>query len=207
MGESFQVRYKQVNRPDAEKITTEYLKPIFGFALKRCKNVHDAEDLSQDIVLKAFRALLIKDDIGDVSKFIWAIAHNALSNYYRDAAKSVIGVSVDEVAEMIADPDAVFDDVKPFRESDAWTAAKSGELWGYINRAGEWVIEPKYQDADAFSCGFAPVFDGEAWSYIDETQNVVIKGSWEQAKPFTQKGLAAVYDGTWNYIQLRFINK
>ena len=99
-----------MNRQDAEKIITEYLKPIFGFALKRCKNAHDAEDLSQDIVLKAFRALLLKDDIGDVSKFIWTIAHNALSNYYRDAAKSVIGVSIDEVAEVIADPDSIFDD-------------------------------------------------------------------------------------------------
>ena len=49
-----------MNRQDAEKIITEYLKPIFGFALKRCKNAHDAEDLSQDIVLKAYRALLIK---------------------------------------------------------------------------------------------------------------------------------------------------
>ena len=99
-----------MNRQDAEKIITEYLKPIFGFALKRCKNAQDAEDLSQDIVLKAFRALLIKDDIGDVSKFIWTIAHNALSNYYRDVAKSVIGVSIDEVAEIIADPDSIFDD-------------------------------------------------------------------------------------------------
>ena len=99
-----------MKRQDAEKIITEYLGPIFGFALKRCKNAHDAEDLSQDIVLKAFRALLIKDDIGDVSKFIWTIAHNALSNYYRDAAKSIIGVSVDEVAEVIADPDSIFDD-------------------------------------------------------------------------------------------------
>ena len=99
-----------MNRQDAEKIITEYLKPIFGFALKRCKNAHDAEDLSQDIVLKAFHALLIKDDIDDVSKFIWTIAHNALSNYYRDAAKSVIGVSIDEAAEVIADPDSIFDD-------------------------------------------------------------------------------------------------
>ena len=89
-----------MNRQDAEKIITEYLKPIFGFALKRCKNENDAEDLSQNIVLKAFRALLIKDDIGDVSKFIWTIAHNSLSNYYRDAAKSVIGVSIDEIAEV-----------------------------------------------------------------------------------------------------------
>ena len=98
-----------MNRQNAEKIISEYLKPIFGFALKRCKNAQDAEDLSQDIVLKAFRALLIKEDIGDVGKFIWTIAHNALSNYYRDSSKSVIGVPVDEVAEMIADPDSVFD--------------------------------------------------------------------------------------------------
>ena len=96
-----------MNRQDTEKIITEYLKPIFGFALKRCKNAHDAEDLSQDIVLKAFRGLLIKDDIRDVSKYIWTIAHNVLSNYYRDAAKSVIGVSIDEVAEVIADPDSM----------------------------------------------------------------------------------------------------
>ena len=99
-----------MNRRDAEKIITEYLKPIFGFALKRCKNAYDAEDLSQDIVLKAFRALLVKDNIEDVSKFIWTIAHNTLSNYYRDSAKSVIGISTDEVAEVIADPDSVFAD-------------------------------------------------------------------------------------------------
>ena len=99
-----------MKRQDAEKIIKEYLKPIFGFALKRCKSTQDAEDLSQDIVLRAFRALLIKDDIGDVSKFIWTIAHNALSNYYRDAAKSVIGVSIDEVAEIIADPDSMLAD-------------------------------------------------------------------------------------------------
>lgn len=30
------------------EITTEYLKPIFGFVLKRCKSIQDAEDLSQE---------------------------------------------------------------------------------------------------------------------------------------------------------------
>ena len=91
---------------DAERITTEYLKPIFGFALKRCQNTEDAEDLSQEIVLKAFRALLSRDDIADVGKFIWTIAHNALSNYYRENGKSMVCVSVDEVAEVLADPGA-----------------------------------------------------------------------------------------------------
>lgn len=98
-----------MNRQDVEKIITEYLKPIFGFALKRCKSIHDAEDLSQEITIRAFRALLIKDDVADMGKFIWTVAHNTLSNYYRDTAKSMIGVSIDEVAELIADPDSELD--------------------------------------------------------------------------------------------------
>ena len=93
-----------MNRQDVEKTITEYLKPIFGFALKRCKSIHDAEDLSQEIAIRAFRALLVKDDVADMGKFIWTVAHNTLSNYYRDSAKSMVGVSIDEVAELIADP-------------------------------------------------------------------------------------------------------
>lgn len=92
-----------MNRQDVEKIITEYLKPIFGFALKRCKSIHDAEDLSQEIAIRAFRALLVKDDVADMGKFIWTVAHNTLSNYYRYSAKSMVGVSIDEVAELIAD--------------------------------------------------------------------------------------------------------
>lgn len=95
-----------MNRQNAEKITTEYLKPVFGFALKRCRSIEDAEDLSQEIIWKAYRALLSRDDIANVDKFIWTIAHNALSNYYRHAAHSAVGVSIDEIAELLADPAA-----------------------------------------------------------------------------------------------------
>lgn len=93
-----------MKRSDVEKTITEYLKPIFGFALKRCKNIHDAEDLSQEIMVKAFRALLIKEDVADMGKFIWTVAHNTLSNYYRDTAKSMVVVPLDEIAELLADP-------------------------------------------------------------------------------------------------------
>lgn len=98
-----------MNRHDAERITTEYLKPIFGFALKRCKNHQDAEDLCQEIVLRVFRTLLTKDDIDDIGKYIWTVAHNSLSNYYRDSANSMVGISIDEYSDVITDPDAEFD--------------------------------------------------------------------------------------------------
>lgn len=98
-----------MNRQDIEKIITEYLKPIFGFALKRCKSIHDAEDLSQEIATKAFRALLAKDDVGDVGKYIWAVAHNTLSNYYRDSAKVANTMSIDDVAEHLYLTDDLWD--------------------------------------------------------------------------------------------------
>ncbi len=99
-----------MQRQDAEKIITEYVKPIFGFALNRAKNEQDAEDLSQEIVLRAFRALLAKNDIADTGKFIWTVAHNALANYYRDAPGSALGISIDEMAETLADADEIFEE-------------------------------------------------------------------------------------------------
>lgn len=97
-----------MNRQDVEKFLTESIKPIFGFALKRCKNVHDAEDLSQEIAARAFRALLAKEDVADMGKFLWTVAHNALCNYYRSTANSIIGVPIDSIAELLADPDSEF---------------------------------------------------------------------------------------------------
>ena len=92
-----------MNRTDAEKWTTEYLKSVFGFALKRCKSLEDAEDLSQEIMAKVYVALIKRDDIEDISKFIWTIAHNCLSNYYRNNNHSFTGVPIDEVENYLYD--------------------------------------------------------------------------------------------------------
>lgn len=99
-----------MNKQDIERVTAEYLKPIFGFALKRCKNVQDAEDLSQDIILKAYRTLISRDDIEQPEKFIWTIAHNALSNYYRDTSRQMIGVPIENFEEILAHHDSYMDE-------------------------------------------------------------------------------------------------
>lgn len=91
---------KQMDKIKAEKIVTEYIKPIFHFALKRCKNEKDAEDLSQEIALKAFCIFIVRNDIYNYEKFIWTIAHNTLANYYRDTSRN-IGVSIDDMADTI----------------------------------------------------------------------------------------------------------
>ncbi len=92
-----------MNKQDAERITTEYLKPVYGFALKRCRSLQDAEDLSQDIVLRIFTALLKREDIVDVQKYVWTITHNCLTNYYRNNSISAEVLSTEELSGMIAD--------------------------------------------------------------------------------------------------------
>ena len=99
-----------MTRQEAEAVTSEYIKPIFGFALKRCKNQSDAEDLSQEIVLKIFNTLCKRDDIENADKFIWTLAHNMLSNYYRDSSRQVIGISVDEIERQPSESDSYFFD-------------------------------------------------------------------------------------------------
>lgn len=100
-----------MEREQAEKLTTEYLKPIYGFALKRCANLQDAEDLTQEIVLKAFHALLCRESIETPDKFIWTVAHNTLANYYRGKAKTAVGVPIDDFAELFSSGSDIADNI------------------------------------------------------------------------------------------------
>lgn len=126
---------KHMNRTEAEKIITEYLKSIFGFTLKRCRSIQDAEDLSQEIAAKAFRALLAKDDVGDVGKYIWTVAHNALSNYYRDTAKSSTAGSLDDVAERLS----VTEDVLSAGESESAVSRLQSEI-AYLSKLQRRIV-------------------------------------------------------------------
>ncbi|MBO4869072.1 MAG: sigma-70 family RNA polymerase sigma factor [Clostridia bacterium] len=129
-----------MNRENAEKIITEYLKPVFGFALKRCKSIHDAEDLSQDIILKAYRAMLLRDDIEDAGKFIWTVAHNALANYYRNAAKNALGISLDMLAEA-EDPTYLFSD-----DTDGETVKRLQSEIAYLSKLQRRIVIAYYYE-------------------------------------------------------------
>lgn len=100
-----------MKRERAEKLTTEYLKAIYGFALKRCANLQDAEDFTQEIVLKVFRSFLCRDDIEAPDKYIWTVAHNTLSNYYREKTKIAMGIPMGDFAELLSLDNDTADDL------------------------------------------------------------------------------------------------
>ncbi len=126
-----------MNRQDAEQFLTASLKPIFGFALKRCKSVPDAEDLAQEIAARTFRALLAREDVEDPTHFLWTVAHNTLCNYYRDTAKNAVGVSLDEATFLTApadDPD----------DADAQTLRRLRQEIAYLSETQRRIVIAYY---------------------------------------------------------------
>ena len=93
-----------MRKPEVEAVLESCMKPVLGFALKRCRTAEDAEDLSQEIVLKVYRTLLLRDDVEDVERFVWTVAHNTLCNYYRDTARNRIGIPLEEIGDVPALP-------------------------------------------------------------------------------------------------------
>lgn len=94
-----------MDRSQAERLITAQIKPIFGFALKRCRCIQDAEDVAQEIALRAFRGLLAQEDVADPPRYIWMVAHNALANHYRERARVNIGIP--DNASVVTDHESV----------------------------------------------------------------------------------------------------
>ena len=100
----------------AEKIILDCLQPIYGFVLKKTRTMEDAEDLSQEIALKSYRALL-GGSPEDPTAFVWRVARNELANYYRSKARSSIGIPIDDLSETLESEDEDIADVISARES------------------------------------------------------------------------------------------
>ncbi len=106
-----------MQRKDAEALVMQHIKAIYGFALKRAKNLQDAEDLSQEITLRIFRALLARERPNEPEKFIWTVVHNTLANYYRDAEKYSLGTPLEDISELLPSDSPNAEDAMILRET------------------------------------------------------------------------------------------
>jgi RNA polymerase sigma factor (sigma-70 family) len=93
-----------MDKQTADSLMEQYMKPLYGFALNRTKQMQEAEELAGRIVLQVYEALLKKDDIADLNGYVYKIAHNVWARYLGEKSKSFNNVSVSEM-EVSADFD------------------------------------------------------------------------------------------------------
>lgn len=68
---------------------------------------------------------------------------------------------------------------------------RQNDKLGFINRSGQIVVSPQYDDSHAFSEGLAVAQLGEKYGYVNPQGQWVIKPQFELAEDFSE-GLAAV---------------
>jgi hypothetical protein len=77
------------------------------------------------------------------------------------------------------------------RFSEGLASVQIGELWGYINRKGEFIQKPQFTMAKDFSQGLAAVEVDSLWGYIDRTGKIVIPPKFLDVDRFSN-GLARI---------------
>ena len=96
---------------------------------------------------------------------------------------------VNKTGQLVVTLDNRFDCVGIFREGLAFV--QLGDKFGYIDKTGTIVIEPKYEDACFFSEGLACVKYGGKYGYINKIGHLIIEPQFEIEFDF-HEGLACV---------------
>jgi len=90
-----------------------------------------------------------------------------------------------------------FDWTRDFSEGVA--PVKVATMWGYIDKSGEFVVQPKFDEAKPFSEGMASVRQNGKWGFIDRTGLSVIQPRFTWTSKFSE-GLAVVRTDTGSYV-------
>ncbi len=70
-----------MNKSDADKIISSYVRRLFGFAVSKLSSIEEAEELAAEITLQAYESLLKQDGIANIDGYIYRIAKNVYARY------------------------------------------------------------------------------------------------------------------------------
>lgn len=72
--------------------------------------------------------------------------------------------------------------------------AFDGDLYGYVNEAGDFEIEPIYENAEPFNAnGVACVSIGGKWGHINEKGELLVKPQFDRAYDFNKNDVALMF--------------
>lgn len=93
-----------MDKHNADRILTEYIQKIYGFALSKTGDSYEAEELASDITYEVYLSLLRDGEIYNVNSYIWRISSYVFARWAEKKRRERErgGVSVDEVMEQTA---------------------------------------------------------------------------------------------------------
>lgn len=89
---------------DIEKVYKEFHKPLFYFIRKRVPSLFIAEDILQDVFIKAHLNIDKVNDQTKVKRWLFQIARNSIIDYYRSERKK------ETIIEEIEDRDTSYEE-------------------------------------------------------------------------------------------------
>ena len=125
---------------------------------------------------------------------------NSASSFVNGVARVYIGEEVRYIntkGKLVSAPPSDERPPEPFPEGLQGRFADG--KWGYVDRSGNWVIQPQFNMVDNFKDGIASVMIGNKWGWIDKTGKIVIEPQFELVEDFSE-GLARVLKEKVGYI-------
>ncbi len=105
----------------------------------------------------------------------------------------------DTAGKLVAEIDA--EAVRCFGEDTLAAACRNGK-WGYVDTDGNWVLEPRYEDARSFCNGYGAVCEQGLWGVIDRKGDLAIACQFENMSSFTKAGKCMILqDGYWKILE------
>lgn len=97
----------------------------------------------------------------------------------------------------------IYEDVKLFIEDNSLAAVKINGKWGYIDKDGNQIIKPQFDDARSFSNGLAAIMKNGYWGYSNIAGDIVIDTIFQDAREFNSSGNVLVkQENVWYMLSL-----
>lgn len=89
-----------INKPQFAKIYDNYVDKIYRFCYLKVNSREDAEDLTSETFLKLLNHFKEnKEEIKNIQAFVYQIARNLITDYYREKGKSPLPLEEDLLKE------------------------------------------------------------------------------------------------------------
>lgn len=185
-------RAKQQDESAFDQIVNLYADKLYNYIVRMLGNPHDAEDVLQEVFLRAYQGLPTFDGRASLSTWLFQIAHNLCIDHYRKQERRVKTVSIYQDNSDEADEGTEEWEFPDTQTPDPMQAVLDKELQEVVERALE-NLSPKLKSV-------LLLYDVEGLSYEEISQLLgipmgTVKSRLHMARSEIQKKVAAYLRG------------